>query len=54
MSISQTITSLSSRGFSEQSPFDSSSGSIGITWPGKYTELPRAWASTSSALPTVT
>lgn len=52
--ISQTMASRSTSGFSEQRPLDSTSGSIGITRSGKYTELPRLAASSSSAEPTFT
>ena len=38
---------LSTFGFREQSSFDNSSGSIGITKLGKYTELPLSFASLS-------
>ena len=37
-------------GFSEHSPFDSASGSIGTTRSGKYTDVPRARASRSSGV----
>ena len=39
---------------SEQQPFESSSGSIGITLSAKYTEVPRSKASLSSSLPSRT
>ncbi|MCY1441220.1 hypothetical protein D9M71_575260 [compost metagenome] len=51
MVISQTMANRSTWGFSEHRPLDSSSGSIGTTRSGKYTELPRCWASTSRAEP---
>ena len=41
----------SSPAFSEQTSADRISGSIGTTRSGKYTELPRARASRSIALP---
>ena len=42
-------TSRSTRGLSEHRPFESRSGSIGSTRPGKYTDVPRERASSSSA-----
>ena len=47
--MSHTMHSRSTCGLSEHSPFDSTSGSMGITRRGKYTELPRLSASRSSA-----
>ena len=41
-------------GLSEQMPFDSFAGSIGITRSVKYTEVPREKASSSSGVPGVT
>ena len=41
----------STSGFSEQMPLLSVSGSIGTTKPGKYTEVARSCASSSSAVP---
>jgi hypothetical protein len=41
-SMSQTIASRSTSGFSEQSPFESFSGSIGMTRRGKYTDVARS------------
>ena len=42
MTMSHTIASRSSFGFSEHRPLDSFSGSIGITRRGKYTEVARS------------
>ena len=52
--ISQTMHRRSTSGLSEHSPFDSFSGSIGMTCCGKYTEVPRSCASRSSGEPGVT
>ena len=41
--ISQTMQSRSTFGFSEHRPFDSTSGSIGTTRSGKYTDVPRRY-----------
>ncbi len=49
--MSQTRVQRSTAGFSEHRPLDSFSGSIGITRRGKYTEVLRSSASTSSASP---
>ena len=49
--MSHTTHSLSTRGFSEQSPFDNTSGSMGTTRSGKYTDVPRVIAWLSSAVP---
>jgi len=49
--MSQTKHMRSSFGRSEQMPLDSVSGSIGTTKPGKYTEVARRWASSSSGVP---
>jgi hypothetical protein len=38
---SQVMQSRSTCGLMEQSPLESTSGSIGMTRSGKYTELPR-------------
>ena len=54
ISMSQTMAIRSTSGFSEQIPFDSFSGSIGMTRRGKYTEFPRSSASLSSAMPGLT
>ena len=43
--------SLSSPGTSEQTPFDSSSGSIGTTLLSRYTLVERLYASRSMAVP---
>ena len=51
MSISALIVNLSSSGRREHTPLLSCSGSIGSTRPGKYTLVPRRYASRSSALP---
>jgi hypothetical protein len=51
MRSSQARHRRSTSGFSEQMPFDSFSGNIGTTRFGKYTEVPRNCASSSSALP---
>ena len=48
--IMQDRVSLSSPGTSEQIPFESRSGSIGITLSGRYTLVPRARASVSSGV----
>ncbi len=49
--MSQTKHRRSTLGFSEQMPLDSVSGSIGTTKPGKYTEVARCCASSSSGVP---
>ena len=49
--MSQTKHRRSTLGFSEQMPLDSVSGSIGTTKPGKYTEVARSCASSSSGVP---
>ena len=49
--MSQTKHRRSTFGFSEQMPLDSVSGSIGTTKPGKYTEVARLVASSSSGVP---
>ena len=51
MSISALMVNLSSSGRSEHTPLESCSGSIGSTRPGKYTLVPRRYASRSSAEP---
>jgi hypothetical protein len=43
--MSQAMHSRSTSGLSEHSSLDSSSGSIGITRRGKYTDVPRSRAS---------
>ena len=48
--MSHTMHRRSTSGLSEHRPLDSSSGSIGITRRGKYTEVPRSRASRSSAI----
>ena len=48
--MSQAMHRRSTSGFSEQIPFESVSGSIGTTKPGKYTDVPRFMASSSSAV----
>ena len=45
IAISHTIARRSTSGLSEHRPFESFSGSIGITRRGKYTEVPRSRAS---------
>jgi hypothetical protein len=52
--MSHTRVRRSTAGFSEHRPFDSFSGSIGITRRGKYTEVERSIASVSSASPGLT
>ncbi|CAM5217286.1 hypothetical protein CDEF62S_00471 [Castellaniella defragrans] len=47
--MSQTMTSRSTSGFSEQMPLDKASGSMGMTRRGKYTLVPRSIASASRA-----
>jgi len=49
MTASHTSVRRSTAGLSEHRPFDSFSGSIGITRRGKYTEVLRSSASASSA-----
>ena len=51
MVMSQAMHSRSTSGLIEHSPFESRSGSIGMTRRGKYTELPRSRDSRSSGSP---
>src|SRR3546814_11059447 len=48
--MSQTKHRRSTFGFSEQMPLDRVSGSIGTTKPGKYTDVARFCASSSSGV----
>ena len=54
MVISQTKHSLSTLGFNEHKPLESTLGNMGITFSGKYTEVPRLSASLSRGEPLVT
>ena len=53
-SISAEKASLSVPAFREHAPFESTSGSIGITRSAKYTDVPRLIASSSMAEPSFT
>ena len=48
--MSQTMHNRSTFGFSEHRPFDNTSGSIGTTRSGKYTDVDRLMASLSIGL----